>query len=362
MCDFLTTTTALTVSAVGAANYFLGDSQAFAVAHGQRSQAAPRPGTQALEQGKVSQSTASLHEALGSKGLVGFGMGFGAMVAVTRGVARSSKRRVARRAEKAEIDVAEKTETKPLPYFETLPPSIVSKKLLTDALSSLPKEQWDDPPEESYLYTLKCYAETYGPGKATKMGWWDYVYMKVSEPEYIWTAENEAVLQKRVDMMMSGAFPAEIPFAGRTIDSGARLQFRGEEPFAGDQIKSIVTDGRFGKQFIDNCAFYREGLKPWQRGIEIGMAHGYFIIGPFVSLGPLRNTPEAATVGLLSGVALIGLVSVGGLLFGTTIKPTLFDEKDAPKASGFQELINWHAVGGLGGAGFAHALITIFGS
>mmetsp|Transcript_22153 Transcript_22153/g.55437 ORF Transcript_22153/g.55437 Transcript_22153/m.55437 type:complete len:93 (-) Transcript_22153:105-383(-) len=92
------------------------------------------------------------------------------------------------------------------------------------------------------------------------------------------------------------------------------------------------------------------------------MAHGYFIIGPFVSLGPLRNTPEAATVGLLAGCALIGLVSVGGLLFGTLIKPTLFDRKDDPPASGFQEMINWHALGGIGGAGFAHALITVFGS
>merc|ERR1719379_3242815 len=152
------------------------------------------------------------------------------------------------------------------------------------------------------------------------------------------------------------------PIFGRTIDSGVRLQWGGPEPFAGDQVQTIVSDSRFSKQFIDNWAFYREGLKPWQRGLEIGMAHGYFIIGPFVSLGPLRNTPEAATVGLLSGCALIGIVSVGGLLFGSTIKPTRFDKEGDPPASGWQEMINWHALGGIGGAGFAHALITVFGS
>merc|ERR1719333_621395 len=140
------------------------------------------------------------------------------------------------------------------------------------------------------------------------------------------------------------------------------VQWRGPEPFAGDQIQSPLTDSRFGKQFIDNCAFYREGLKPWQRGLEIGMAHGYFIIGPFVSLGPLRNTPEAATVGLLAGSAVIGIASVGGLIFSQTAKPNLLDEPGRPRASGFAELMNWHAVGGLGGAGFAHALITVFGS
>jgi len=266
---------------------------------------------------------------------------------------------VARRA--AEIDVAEKSETKPLPYFETLPPSIVDKELLDTLLAATPKEQWEDPPEDSYLYTLKAYAETYGPGKATKMGWYDYIYMKVSSPIYPDRIEDIEANKARFRAMSSGAFPMYFPGPSNVIDSGAVLQWRGEEMFAGDQTKTIVSDSRFSKQFLANCAWYREGLKPWQRGIEIGMAHGYFIIGPFVSLGPLRNTPEAATVGLLAGSALIGLVSVGGLLFGSTIKPTLFDKKGDPPASGFQELINWHALGGIGGAGFAHALITVFG-
>merc|ERR1719188_637824 len=283
------------------------------------------------------------------------------MVAAVRCAAKSSKRRVARRA--ADIDVAEKTETKPLPYFETLPSSIIDKETLDRMLAALPKEQWDDPPEDSYLYTLKCYAKTYGPGKATKMGWYDYIYMKVSGPEFFDDGKDIADRKNRLrEMSLKGAFPMEFPGPSNVFESGAYLQWRGEEPFAGDQIKTIVSDGRFSKQFIANTAFYREGLKPWQRGLEIGMAHGYFIIGPFVSLGPLRNTPEAATVGLLAGCAVIGIVSVGGLLFGTTLKPTLFDRKGDPAASGFQELINWHALGGIGGAGFAHALITVFGS
>ena len=38
-----------------------------------------------------------------------------------------------------------------------------------------------------------------------------------------------------------------------------------------------MDQGRWSKQFLSNLAFYREGLKPWQRGLEIGMAHGYFL-------------------------------------------------------------------------------------
>jgi len=360
MCEFVATTTALTLSAVGAANYLLApDSHAFTVAvSGQR----PPASAHGLQGQELRRPAINLQDELGTKGLVGFGMGFGAMMAAARGVARAgSKRRgTARRA--AEIDVAEKSETKPLPYFETLPPSIVDKETLDQLLAATPKEQWEDPPEDSYLYTLKAYAETYGPGKATKMGWYDYIYMKVSSPIYPDRKEDIDANKARFRAMCSGAFPAVFPGPANVIESGVPLQWRGEEPFAGDQTKSIVSDSRFSKQFLANCAWYREGLQPWQRGVEIGMAHGYFIIGPFVSLGPLRNTPEAATVGLLAGSALIGLVSVGGLLFGSTIKPTLFDKKGEPAASGFQELINWHALGGIGGAGFAHALITVFGS
>jgi len=274
---------------------------------------------------------------------------------------------LATRRRAAEIDVAEKTETKPLPYFESLPPSIVDKEVL-DELLWLPKEQWDDPPEDSYLYTLKMYAETYGPGKATKMGWFDFFYMNVNRPvadnfpvqQGFPTLEDQLAVGQRFRSISEGRIPMFVPGPAGFFDSGAWIQWRGKEPFAGDQVQTPVTSSGFAVQFLDNLAFYREGLKPWQRGLEIGMAHGYFIIGPFVSLGPLRNTPEAATVGLLAGCALIGIVSVGGLLFGATIKPTLFDKEGDAPAAGYQEMINWHALGGLGGAGFAHALITVF--
>merc|ERR1719221_845994 len=186
--------------------------------------------------------------------------------------------------------------------------------------------------------------------------------MKMSSVEDAGIEDGEylAEREKAFKQMCSGAFPMWFPGPSAVIASGAPLQWRGAEPFAGDQIKTIVSDSRFSKQFLANCAFYREGLKPWQRGLEIGMAHGYFIIGPFVSLGPLRNTPEAATVGLLAGVAVILIASIGGLLFGTTMKPTLFDKPGDKPAQGFQEMMAWHAIGGIGGAAFAHILLTLF--
>jgi len=297
----------------------------------------------------------------------GFGCCFGLAATVVR-VATSrvaSSRRVVRRAEKGDIEVAEQVETKPLPYFETLPKSIIDKRTLDKLLSTVPKEQWEDPPEDSYLYNLKMYAETYGEGKATKMGWWDFWYMTVNRPdadEFLSGEELAEQTAKVRQILKTGQIPMWIPGPASYWNTGALIQWRGKEYFAGDQVQTPVTNGSFAVQYLNNLAFYRDGLQPWQRGLEIGMAHGYFIIGPFVNLGPLRNTPEAATVGLLSGVALICLVTMGGLLFGSTIKPRYFDNEGEAPATGFGELIRWHCIGGIGGAGFAHALLTVFGS
>jgi photosystem I subunit 11 len=248
-------------------------------------------------------------------------------------------------------------------YLENIPRAIIEKEVLDKLLNATPRDQWENPPEDSFLYILKAYAETYGPGKATKMGWYDYFTMKLDLPGSDDIPDQQYMdnINKYFTTLSKGQVPFAVPGPGGWWYSGAVIQWRGKEPFAGDQVQTPVTSGRFAVQFLAALAFYREGLKPWQRGLEIGMAHGYFLIGPFVSLGPLRNTPEAATVGLLCGCAIVGLVSIGGLIFGTTIKPTLFDKEGDKEAAGFIEMINWHAIGGLGGAGFAHALLTVFG-
>jgi len=44
------------------------------------------------------------------------------------------------------------------------------------------------------------------------------------------------------------------------------------------------------------------------------------------------------------------------------VKPTWFDKEGDEPATGFNELVQWHGAGGIGGAAFAHALISVFGS
>jgi len=364
MRDFLGVTTALVLTTIWACSVLLtGDVSAFAFvsgfAHGPQMPPAYSPSTQGLAHSShASQVLASGREALGIKGLFAFGCGFGAVLAIARGALTS------RRAEGSDIAVKEKQELAKVAYLQNIPRSVIEQETLEKLLSITPREEWENPPERSYLYAVKTYAEAYGAGKATKMGWFDYICMKYTLPgtDDMPTKMVSDEVKKIEDLQYAGKVVMQVPVAAGWADTGALIQWKGKEPFAGDLVQTPVTDGRWSKQYIANMAFYREGLKPWQRGIEIGMAHGYFLIGPFVSLGPLRNTPEAATVGLLCGCAIIGIVSTGGLIFGTTMKPTRFDREGDKPAAGFIEMINWHAIGGLGGAGFAHALLTLFGS
>jgi len=276
-----------------------------------------------------------------------------------------------------EVATVEKTENK-LAYLDEIPRSIVDPDVLKQAMAAVPKEQWDNPPDGTYLATIKQYADTYGPGKAMKMSWYDYYLMRWMRPPGNWAndgpggdlyksmeqtrAEDEETKRAWENFEAPLYLPGP-PISLNTIyfDTGITINLKKkgvDEPFSGE-IRTIVTEGA-GKKFQEAWAWGREGLKPWQRGLEIGMAHGYFLIGPFTVTGPLRATPEAATIGLLCGAACIGLVSVGGLLYANTIRPTLFDEEGDVKGAGFTKLVTWHAIGGVGGAGFAHALITLF--
>jgi photosystem I subunit XI len=59
------------------------------------------------------------------------------------------------------------------------------------------------------------------------------------------------------------------------------------DPFIG-HLSTPISDSAFTRVFIGNLPAYRSGMAPLVRGLEIGMAHGYFLIGPWIYLGPLR--------------------------------------------------------------------------
>jgi len=127
-------------------------------------------------------------------------------------------------------------------------------------------------------------------------------------------------------------------------------------------------------KFIANLPIYRDGLSPLMRGLEIGMAHGYWLIGPFAILGPLRSSDFNLLAALVSACGLIVILTVCLSLYGTVS----FEKgsETSPSADGTATLPNVPAgiktaegwslfsggflVGGVGGAIFAYLLLDQF--
>lgn len=53
------------------------------------------------------------------------------------------------------------------------------------------------------------------------------------------------------------------------------------------------------------------GVSPLLRGVEIGLAHGFLLVGPFIKLGPLRNVENVAEiVGCINGAATVLILTL----------------------------------------------------
>jgi len=83
-----------------------------------------------------------------------------------------------------------------------------------------------------------------------------------------------------------------------------------DDPFVG-HLATPITSSAVTRALLKNLPAYRFGLTPLLRGLEIGLAHGYFLMGPFVKLGPLRNSDIALFAGFLSTIGLILILTLG---------------------------------------------------
>lgn len=138
-----------------------------------------------------------------------------------------------------------------------------------------------------------------------------------------------------------------------------------ENPFVGHLATPISASG-FTKAFINNLPAYRRGLSPILRGLEIGMAHGYWLIGPWVVLGPLRDSEFANLGGLISALGLIliataSLASYGLVAFQNEAKEenprVLPPESTLKTAEGWSQFTAGFFLGGMGGAFVAYFLL-----
>ena len=139
------------------------------------------------------------------------------------------------------------------------------------------------------------------------------------------------------------------------------------DPFTGN-LSTPISDSGFTRAFIGNLPAYRKGLSPILRGLEIGMAHGYFLIGPWTKLGSLRDSDFVYKGALLSTVALIVIATACLSVYGIA---SFQDQHSIPKANpqapaelktseGWSQLTAGFFVGATGGAFVAFFLLENF--
>ena len=127
-----------------------------------------------------------------------------------------------------------------------------------------------------------------------------------------------------------------------------------DDPFVG-HLKTPITSSAVTQAILTNLPAYRKDVTPSLRGLEIGLAHGYFLIGPFVKLGPLRNSDIGLIAGFLSTIGLITILTLGLTIYGEAV----FDQKSTKPTKNLQTKQGWSQfksgffVGGCGSAGFA---------
>jgi photosystem I subunit XI len=130
------------------------------------------------------------------------------------------------------------------------------------------------------------------------------------------------------------------------------------DPFVG-HLSTPISDSGFTRALIGNLPAYRPGLSPLLRGLEVGLAHGYFIVGPWAVLGPLRDSPHAALGALISAIALILVATVALSSYGlVTFQGSKGSGDSLQTGDGWSQFAGGFFIGGMGSAFVAYFLIS----
>ncbi|CAG9463772.1 unnamed protein product [Pedinophyceae sp. YPF-701] len=140
------------------------------------------------------------------------------------------------------------------------------------------------------------------------------------------------------------------------------------DPFIG-MLETPVTSSTDVAKYLSQLPAYRTGVSPLLRGVEIGLAHGFLLAGPFIKLGPLRNVPGTAEVaGCLSAAGLVVILTACLAMYGAATfqgKPSpvgvkTLSGRDLPEdplqsAEGWNGFTSGFLTGALSGVAWAYA-------
>jgi photosystem I subunit 11 len=138
-------------------------------------------------------------------------------------------------------------------------------------------------------------------------------------------------------------------------------------------METPVTSSPLVASYLSNLPAYRTGVKPLLRGVEIGLAHGFLLVGPFIKLGPLRNVAGTAEVaGSLSAAGVVVILALclsmyGQVTFqseGPEVGVKTLSGRSVPvdplqSSAGWAEFAAGFTVGGFAGVGWGYVCTQI---
>ena len=133
-----------------------------------------------------------------------------------------------------------------------------------------------------------------------------------------------------------------------------------DDPFVG-HLATPITSSSLTRAILKNLPAYRFGLTPLLRGLEIGLAHGYFLIGPFAKLGPLRDSDIGLLAGFLSTIGLIVILTIGLTIYGVAAfgeGKSSGNPNDLQTKKAWDQFKSGFFVGACGSAGFAFICLS----
>ena len=145
-------------------------------------------------------------------------------------------------------------------------------------------------------------------------------------------------------------------------------------PFQGDifvgHLSTPITTSNLTRSYLSLLPAYKAGLSPLLRGINIGYVHGYFLLGPFVKLGPLRDSQVANFVGFVSTISLLIILTTCLLIYGFVSFSDSKTEENSEKkelvdflnSKGWSQFTSGFIGGGFGGTSVAYIILKLVSS
>merc|ERR1712070_707569 len=158
----------------------------------------------------------------------------------------------------------------------------------------------------------------------------------------------------------------------RSQEKAQVIQPLNGDPFIG-MLETPVTSAPIVANYLSSLPAYRTGVEPLLRGVEVGLAHGFFLPGPFIKLGPLRAIEGVAEIaGCLSAAGLVIILTACLSIYGEArfqrneiITPKTLSGRNIPvdewqTATCWGEFTSGWLVGGLSGVLYCYICTQIF--